>query len=163
MSPRCHVPPVPLGKTPFKRVSVDIVGPLPRTKKRNAYILCVANGLVERFNHSLLTMLRRLVDGRPEEWDTYLNDALFAYREVPQASLGYSPYQVIFWSQPRGPLEVLKQNWIKEQVDPEIKTVSKYVQDLPERLATEVLDRFHMEMKADFKGWKENGYLWDSS
>ncbi|KAK0042565.1 hypothetical protein Bpfe_028016 [Biomphalaria pfeifferi] len=41
MSPRCHVLPVPLGKTPFKRVSVDIVGPLPRTKKRNAYILCV--------------------------------------------------------------------------------------------------------------------------
>ncbi|KAK6994766.1 Retrovirus-related Pol polyprotein from transposon 17.6 [Biomphalaria glabrata] len=141
MSPRCHVPPVPLGKTPlietpFKRVSVDIVGPLPRTKKRNAYILCVANGLVERFNHSLLTMLRRLVDGRPEEWDTYLNAALFAYREVPQASLGYSPYQVIFGSQPRGPLEVLKQNWTKEQVDPEIKTVSKYVQDLQERLAT---------------------------
>ncbi|KAK0042564.1 hypothetical protein Bpfe_028015, partial [Biomphalaria pfeifferi] len=60
-------------------------------------------------------MLRRLVDGRPEEWDTYLNDALFAYREVPQASLGYSPYQVIFGSQPRGPLEVLKQNWTKEQ------------------------------------------------
>ena len=46
MSPKCHGPPVPMGKTPlieapFKRVSVDIHGPLPRTKKRNAYILGV--------------------------------------------------------------------------------------------------------------------------
>ncbi|XP_055873654.1 uncharacterized protein LOC129924048 [Biomphalaria glabrata] len=46
LSPKNRIPPVPLGKTPlietpFKRVSVDILGPLPRTKKRNAYILCV--------------------------------------------------------------------------------------------------------------------------
>nr|KAI8732572.1 hypothetical protein BgiMline_029297 [Biomphalaria glabrata] len=45
-SPRHRVLPVPLGKTPlidtpFKRVSVDLLGPLPRTKRRNAYILCV--------------------------------------------------------------------------------------------------------------------------
>ena len=209
-SPKSQVPPVPLGKTPlidtpFKRVSIDLLGPLPRTRKRNAYILCVvcqasrwaeaaalpsidtrhvaealfniftrigfpeailtdngsqftgklmsevyqtfnathlkssvyhpqANGLVERFNATLMSMLRKLSEGRPEEWDLYLPAALFAYREVPQASLGYSPYEVIFGSQPRGPLELLRQNWTKEEVEEEARTVSKYVQDLRERL-----------------------------
>ncbi|KAK6959562.1 Retrovirus-related Pol polyprotein from transposon 17.6 [Biomphalaria glabrata] len=77
-------------------------------------------------------MLRRLTEGKPEEWDDYLPAVL--YREVPQASLGYSPYQIIFGSHPRGPLEILKQTWTKEHVEEEVKTVSKYVQDLQGRL-----------------------------
>ena len=45
-SPKSQVPPVPLGKkplidTPFNWLSVDILGPLPRTRKRNAYIVCM--------------------------------------------------------------------------------------------------------------------------
>nr|KAI8738399.1 hypothetical protein BgiMline_025302 [Biomphalaria glabrata] len=48
--------------------------------------------------------------------------------------LGYSPYQIIYGSHPRGPLEILRQTWTKEHLDEEVKSASKYVQDLRGRL-----------------------------
>lgn len=32
----------------------------------------------------------------PEDWDRYLPDALFAYREFPQKSIGFSSNELIF-------------------------------------------------------------------
>ena len=49
------------------------------------------NGLVERFNGTLKEVLKRLCVEKPKYWDKYLSDVLFAYREVPQESLGFSP------------------------------------------------------------------------
>jgi transposase InsO family protein len=42
-----------------------------------------ANGLVEHFNATLKTILKRLCIEQPKEWDRYISAALFAYREVP--------------------------------------------------------------------------------
>ena len=41
------------------------------------------NGLVEKFNGTLKTMLRRLCGEQPCQWHGYVNPLLFAYREVP--------------------------------------------------------------------------------
>ena len=163
----------PLGKMPvidipFRRVAVDIVGPLvPITDKGNRYILTLVdyatrypeavalpsietervaealvevfcrvgfpreiltdrgaqfssgvmaemsrlisvkqlmttpyhpmcNGLVERFNGTLKLMLKRLCAERPRDWDRYLGPALFAYREVPQESSRFSPFELLY-------------------------------------------------------------------
>ena len=38
---------------------------------------------------------------------------LFAYREVPQATVGFSPFELLYGREMRGPLDVLKEEWIE--------------------------------------------------
>ena len=61
------------------------------------------NGLVEKFNGTLKNMLRRMCLERPREWDRYLPAVLFAYREAPQESLGFSPFELLYGRNVRGP------------------------------------------------------------
>ena len=36
---------------------------------------------------------------------------LFAYREVPQAATGFSPFELVFRREVRDPLDILKEGW----------------------------------------------------
>ncbi|KAJ8044259.1 hypothetical protein HOLleu_11669 [Holothuria leucospilota] len=204
----CKVPlgTMPLIDIPFKRVAVDLVGPLqPVTDKGNRYILTlvdyatrypeavalprietervaealleifsrigvpeeilsdlgtqftsdlmkeiarllslkqlhtspyhpICNGLVEKFNGTLKRMLRRMCKERPRDWDRYLPALLFAYREVPQESLGFSPFELLYGRSVRGPLGILKELWTGENMSEEVKTTYQYILDLRERL-----------------------------
>ena len=209
--PKGRVQKIPLGDmpiidTPFKRVAVDIVGPIePRTARGNKYILTMVdfatrypeaaplknieavtiadtlvdifsrigvpqeilsdrgsqftsgvfaevtkllsmrqlfttpyhpagNGLVERFNGTLKTMLRRMCAEKPTDWDRYLGALLFAYREAPQASLGFSPFELIYGRRVRGPLTLLKELWTGETPHEETRSTYEYVFDLQNRL-----------------------------
>ena len=82
------------------------------------------NGLVERFNGTLKTMLKRMCSERPKDWDRYVDALLFAHREVSQESTGLSPFEIL----------LLKQLWIKEQENPDVKSTYQFVIDLRERL-----------------------------
>ncbi len=63
-----------------------------------------ADGLVERFNHTLKTMIRKFVLKDAKNWKKWLEPLLFAVREVPQASTGFSPLRAPVWAPtPRGP------------------------------------------------------------
>lgn len=175
---RAEMVPMPLVPQPFHRVAMDVVGPLPRSKRGNRFILtfydCASrypeavalpsvetprvarelvtifsrlgiseqiltdqstnfmsatleevyrllqverirtspyhpqtDGLVERFNATLKSMLKKLV-GRKKDWDEYLPYLLFAYREVPQESTGFSPFKLLFGRRVRGPIDILK-------------------------------------------------------
>ena len=209
--PKGRVQKIPLGEmpiidTPFKRVAVDIVGPIePRTSQGNKYILTMvdfatrypeavplknieaitiadalveifsrigvpqeilsdrgsqftsglfrevtkllsmrqlfttpyhpaANGLVERFNGTLKMMLRRMCAEKPKDWDRYVGALLFAYREAPQASLGFSPFELIYGRRVRGPLTLLKEIWTGEPSEEQTRTTYEYVFDLRNRL-----------------------------
>jgi hypothetical protein len=94
------------------------------------------NGAVERFNGTLKTMLKRMCIDHPREWDRYLPAVLFAYREVPHASSGFSPFELLYGRTVRGPLQVLKQLWTKEEMCGEKRTIAEYVVDLRNRIAT---------------------------
>ena len=63
----------------------------------------MGNGLVERMNRSLLTLLRAYVD-RVEDWEAHLQ-LLFAYRTTKHATTGLSPYEVLFGYVPT-PLQI---------------------------------------------------------
>ena len=54
------------------------------------------DGLVERFNKTLKTMLRKVVAEDQQDWDKWLPYLLFAYREVPQDSTGFSPFELLY-------------------------------------------------------------------
>ncbi|PIK45484.1 hypothetical protein BSL78_17652 [Apostichopus japonicus] len=79
------------------------------------------NGLVERFNGTLKSMLRAFVTQQPESWDRYIPYLLFAYREVPQSSTGFSPFELLYGRKVKGPLDVLKE----EICNPEVSVVTR--------------------------------------
>lgn len=217
---------MPLIDTPFKRVAVDIVGPIqPITERGNRYILtlvdyatrypeaialrsietervaealleifcrvgvpdeiltdrgsqftsCVmkevgrllsikqlvtspyhpiCNGLVERFNGTLKIMLKRMCSEKPNDWDRYLPAVLFAYREAPQESLGFSPFELLYGRTVRGPLMILKELWSGEIEDEEVKSTYEYVVDLKERLE-ETCKLAHDELSRCSKRYKK--------
>jgi len=97
------------------------------------------NGLVERFNGTLKTMLKRLMTDRPKDWDRYLTGALFAYREIPQASTGFAPFELLFGRVPRGPAQLLYESWSGQTDNSPAQAVSDYVSTLKQSL-TEMVD-----------------------
>ncbi len=197
---------MPLIETPFKRVAVDIVGPIhPMTDRHNRYILTmvdyatrypeavplksvttievaeamvdmfsrlgvpeeilsdqgaqfmsevmqevsrmlsvkrlvstpyhpICNGLCEKFNGTLKRMLKRLCESKPKDWDRYVNAALFAYREAPQESTGFAPFELLYGRTVRGPVQILKQLWTEEIKQPGVKSSYEYIVDLRERM-----------------------------
>lgn len=178
----CKVPLVkmPVIGKPFYRVAVDIIGPMPKSFRRNRFALVMidhatkypdavalknidsntvaeallemfcrvglpaeilhdqgtqfmssvmkrfnsllqiksinttpynprCNGTCENFNKTLKEMLRKISSDEPQIWDRYLQPLLFAYREVPQATTGFSPFELLFGYDVRGPLFLLKE------------------------------------------------------
>ena len=173
---------MPIIDEPFRQIVMDVVGPLPKTRKGNQYILVVCDyatkypevfplwmfaapvvaekliemfahygipqknltnqgtnytsqllqkpyellgvkaiktspyhpqtdGLVERFNQTLKLMLKQMLAEERHSWDLMVPYVLFAYREVPQESTGFSPFELIYSRDMRGPLDVLKKSW----------------------------------------------------
>ena len=69
------------------------------------------DGLVERFNQTLKAMLKKTATEEGKDWDKLLPYLLFAYREVPHASTGFSPFELLYGRDVRGPLDVLQETW----------------------------------------------------
>ena len=92
------------------------------------------NGLVERFNGTLKSMLRKCCEEQPRQWNRFIPALLFAYRDTVQDSTGYSPFQLLYGHQVRGPLTILKELWTRDIGDEEVKTTYQYVVDLRMRL-----------------------------
>ncbi|MEM7284290.1 MAG: DDE-type integrase/transposase/recombinase, partial [Pseudomonadota bacterium] len=63
------------------------------------------DGLVERFNRTLLDMLAKMVDADQKNWDTHLPFCLFAYRTARQASTEQSPFALLYGRPPRLPID----------------------------------------------------------
>ncbi|XP_051500808.1 uncharacterized protein LOC127409893 [Myxocyprinus asiaticus] len=86
------------------------------------------DGLVERFNKTLKNMICKFVHDDARNWDKWLNPLLFAVREVPQASTGFSPFDLLYGRHPRGVLDVLREAWEEEPSNS--KNEIQYVQHL---------------------------------
>ncbi|KAI2658155.1 Transposon Ty3-I Gag-Pol polyprotein [Labeo rohita] len=90
------------------------------------------DGLVERFNQTLKQMLRRVSAEDRRDWDLMLPYVLFGIREVPQASTGFTPFELLFGRQPRGLLDVAKEAW--EQQPARHRSVVEHVQQMREKI-----------------------------
>ena len=225
--PKAALEDMPIIDVPFKRIAIDIVGPInPMSERKNRYILTVVdfatrypeavalpsietervaealleiysrvgfpsevlsdrgsnftsdmmkevnrlisvrqltttpyhpicNGLCERFNGTLKMILKRLCAEKPRDWDRYLPAVLFAYREVPQESLKFSPFELLYGRSVRGPMSILKTLWTKEVNEDDVQTSYSYVLNLRERLE-ETCKLAHEELgKAQVK-YKKN-------
>ncbi|XP_036065872.1 uncharacterized protein LOC118598010 [Oryzias melastigma] len=113
------------------------------------------DGLTERFNQTLKQMLRKFVNDSGTDWDKWLPYLLFAYREVPQASTGFSPFELLYGHEVRGPLSLLKEIWEGDQ--PHLKTVNviSFVIQMRERLEkmSELAQAHMVEAQKQQKVW----------
>ncbi|CAM4672458.1 unnamed protein product [Lepidochelys kempii] len=69
------------------------------------------NGMVEKFNGTLGAMIHKFVNEHSNDWDLVLQQLLFAYRAVPHPSLGFSPFELVYGREVKGPLQLVKQQW----------------------------------------------------
>ena len=92
------------------------------------------NGLVERFNGTLKSMLKKLCAEKPSDWDRHLEAVLFAYREVKHESLGFSPFELLYGRTVRGPMAILREMWSRDIPEEEMQSTYQYVFELRNRL-----------------------------
>ena len=112
------------------------------------------NGLVERFNGTLKSMLKKMCAEQPKEWDRFLAPLLFAYREAPQESLGFSPFELLYGRTVRGPMSILRELWTNEIQDEDVKTTYQHVIDLRNKLE-DTLKLAHDELKISQQRYKK--------
>ena len=201
--PRYPLQPIPVMEEPFEKVIVDCVGPLPKTKNGNEYmltIMCVSTrfpeaiplrnikaknitkalikfftlfglpkiiqsdqgtnfmstvfkqvikelgieqikstayhpetqGALERFHQTLKNMIRCYCEQNDKDWDEGIPLLLFGAREVVQESLGFSPFELVFGRDVRGPLKLLRETVLDDQEEP--NDILTYTTLLKERL-----------------------------
>lgn len=75
-----------------------------------------SDGLVERFNRTLLQMLATCAKANPANWEDHVRAVCFAYNTSSQASTGYSPFYLMYGREARLPIDLTFQNGPRQDV-----------------------------------------------
>ena len=75
-----------------------------------------SDGALERFHACLKGMLKRS-GGELADWDKQLKYLLFAYRSTPHCTTGFTPFNLLFGREVRGPLDILHEAWLHGDVE----------------------------------------------
>lgn len=219
-TPKYPLVPLPVIETPFSRMAMDMIGPLPATSLGHKYILTVCDystrypeaiplqtttsidvakalvsifartgipteiltdrgsnfcsqlmedfykllgirhiqtsayhpetdGLVERFNGTLKHGLKKFLSTTGTNWHESLPYILFAYRELPHSSTGHSPFELLYGRNPRGPLDILKEEWAEPPSQQ--KDVVTFLTDTYRKL-----EQAHLSAKSNESAAKED-------
>ena len=65
------------------------------------------NGMVERFNRTLLDMLSATVGSHPSNWEHNIHKVCLAYNSSVHSSTGYSPFFLMFGRQVKQPVDLM--------------------------------------------------------
>ena len=91
-----------------------------------------SDGLVERFNRTLLNMLSTAVNDQPFQWEQNLRRLCFAYNTSVHPTTGFTPFSLMFGRQARMPLDIV----LGAAPSPSATTAPEYVADLQSSLTT---------------------------
>ncbi|XP_068246830.1 uncharacterized protein [Palaemon carinicauda] len=89
-------------------------------------------GQVERLHQTLKSELKKFCYDHGTEWDKEVLYALFAIRAMPNESLSFSPFQLVFGHIVRGPLDAVRKHLESNGIN-EIKVID-YLSNLQEKL-----------------------------
>ena len=93
----------------------------------------MGNGMVERFNKTLLNMLGTLEESQKSDWKSHVSTMTHAYNAASHDSTGFSPFFLIFGRHPRLAVDT----FLGLPQDTEtVKCHKDYVDRLKQRLAT---------------------------
>ena len=87
---------------------------------------------MERFNVALKKMLKAFSVYESSKWDDHLPFVLLSYREVPNETTGFTPFEILYARHVLGPLDILKEQW--EEPTEEKASVISYLMDNRERM-----------------------------
>ena len=73
-----------------------------------------SQGALERYHQTLKSMLTKCCMNSTKHWDQVVPLLLFCTRDTVQESTGFSPFQLIFGHNVRGPLTILKEGCLQE-------------------------------------------------
>ena len=92
----------------------------------------MGNGMVERFNQTLLNMLGTLEENQKEDWKSYVAPLVHSYNSTRHDSTGYSPFYLMFGRHPR--LAVDAYLGLKSPEQSEVRSKEHYATKLKKRL-----------------------------
>lgn len=87
------------------------------------------DGLVERFNRTLINMISKYVDENQKDWDNWLPYILYAYRTSTRDSTKFTPFVLMFGREPVLPIEISL-----SPVEEKIWSEEQYLQELTKGL-----------------------------
>ena len=225
--PKAPLQPIVIPEEPFEKIIIDCVGPLPKTKGGNQYLLTLmcattrypeaiplknittktivkvllkyftsfgipkeiqsdrgtnftsdlfssilrelgvkqtlssayhpeSQGALERWHQTFKTMLKKFCLESELDWDEGVNYLVFAIREAPQESLGFSPFEMVYGRQLRGPLSLISDEWLKQPGVEQTVTAEKYMEKLKNMLgkvreiAKENISKAQLSVKENF-------------
>ena len=67
----------------------------------------IGNGQVERFNKTIIQMIKAYLKGEQKDWDKYLGCLAGAYRASVHESTGFTPNQLMFGRENRMPVDLM--------------------------------------------------------
>ena len=108
------------------------------------------DGLVERFNRTLLSMLATSTENHPFDWEQQLRKVCMAYNTSVQSSTGFTPFYLMFGRQVRLPIDIIYGTSTPEN---EGQGVSQYAASLKKKmteafeLVCESTSKHHMHQK----------------
>ena len=113
-----------------------------RTSPRNPK----CNGKVERFNKTLVRMIRAYLKGQQREWDLHLGCLAAAYRATPHETTGLTPNLLMLGREARLPAEIMFGNTSREGP---ITSYGEYVESLRNKMDhAHVVARQHLKSAA---------------
>ena len=91
-----------------------------------------SNGCLERWHATLKGALRKYPN-KDSDWDRLIKYILFACRAAPHTNTGYSPFELVFGRQLRGPLDIMHEGWMGG--DLQQSSTVEWIDKLREKLA----------------------------
>ena len=109
-------------------------------KSRTTPYHAAGNGMTERFNRTLISMLGTLEVEQKKDWKKYVAPLVHAYNCIKHESTGFSPYLLLFGREPKLPIDVA---FGLDKEVPNSQSYSEYVTDLQNRIkeSFEVVNR----------------------
>ncbi|XP_038130569.1 uncharacterized protein LOC119776319 [Cyprinodon tularosa] len=120
------------------------------------------NCQVERFNRTLLAMLRSLPEIEKRDWKSSLSKVVHAYNCTRSEATGYAPYFLLFGRQPRLPIDLMFGLSEKNQSSSHQDYVEKWRTRMSEayQLASRTASKQAMRGKAHFDKKVHGGELY---